>query len=171
MQSSPTQAADDPAADVQYSKKFHLWIDEPVDWKLKVRRLLLSGWCVAKTGPALTAVRARLSGRTFDSRFDRDRPEVADYLQKPDAPRFCGCRVDVEGPYGRRRLELQVTVDGSKWHKAFARTVEGPLSVSAAERALWGQIEERENQARFAFHVDRPADWDKPARLLHIGGW
>ncbi|HSH37992.1 MAG TPA: hypothetical protein VK993_04330, partial [Chthoniobacterales bacterium] len=68
----------DPAR-TQVSEKFHFWLDEPTDWSLKVRRLRLSGWCVAKKGPPLQAIRARLGGRTFEGRFDRDRPEVAEF--------------------------------------------------------------------------------------------
>ena len=171
MQSAPTQPAGEPAADIQFSKKFHLWLDEPADWNLKVCNLRISGWCVAKDGPPLVAIRARLGGETFQGRFDRDRAEVADYLQKTDAPRFCGFTVDVAVPHGRHRLALQVAGDGTNWMKAFARTVEGPFRVSANERLLWAQIEERENQARYAYHFSRPLDWNKPARRLHIAGW
>ena len=81
MASLPNSAAQNSPADAQFSKKFHLWLDEPLDWRLKLRNLRISGWCVAKNGPPLTAIRARLAGRVFDGRFDRERPEVADYLQ------------------------------------------------------------------------------------------
>ena len=49
----------------QFSKKFHFWLDEPADWGRSVRWLRLSGWCVAKSGHPLTAIRATLRGRTF----------------------------------------------------------------------------------------------------------
>ena len=171
MQNSPTQAARNSPTDAQFSKKFHLWLDEPLDWNLKVRRLRLSGWCVAKYGAPLTAIRARLGGKVFEGRFDRDRAEVADYLQKPDAPRFCGFTVDVEVPFGRRRLELQASADGLAWQKVFACSVQGPLMVSQAEHRLWQTIEEHENQSRFEYHIDRPSDWEKPLRRIHIAGW
>jgi len=165
------QPADDSAADIQFSKKIHLWLDEPADWNLKVRHLRLSGWCVAKNGPPLVAIRAHLGGETFPGQFDRDRAEVADYLQKRDAPRFCGFTVDLTVPHGRHRLQLQVARDGTDWIKAFARNVEGPVRVSTAERLLWAKIEERENKARYVYHFSRPLDWNKPARRLHIAGW
>lgn len=39
MRRSPTPPTD--AAGQQVSRKFHLWLDEPLDWNLKVRRLRL----------------------------------------------------------------------------------------------------------------------------------
>ena len=68
----------------QFSKKFHFWLDEPADWSRSVRWLRLSGWCVTKSGQPLTAIRARLRGRTFQGRFDRQRPEVAAYTGVPE---------------------------------------------------------------------------------------
>lgn len=49
-----------PPAGQQVSKKFPLWLDEPLDWNLKVRRLRLSGWCVAKDGAPRTRVRGQI---------------------------------------------------------------------------------------------------------------
>ena len=171
MHSLPNSAAHNSPADAQFSKKFHLWLDEPLDWKLKVRRLRISGWCVAKEGAPLTAIRARLGGKIFDGRFDRERPEVAEYLRKSDAPRFCGFTVDVEVPFGRKRLEVQARADAGDWLKVFACTVEGPLFVSDTERQLWRRIDERENQSRYVYHLSQPEDWQKPVRRLHIAGW
>ena len=171
MQKPLPLSAQNAPADAQLSKKFHLWLDEPLDWKLKVRRLRISGWCVARYGPPLTAIRARLGGRVFQGRFDRERPEVADYLQKPDAPRLCGFTLDVEVPFGRKRLEVQATASADEWQKVFACSLEGPLFVSKAERRLWRQIEERENQSRYRYHLSRPHDWTRPAHRLHIAGW
>ena len=171
MQKPLPLSAHTPPANAQFSKKFHLWLDEPMDWQLKVRRLRISGWCVAKHGPPLTAIRARLGGKVFEGLFDRERPEVADYLQKPDAPRFCGFTLDVDVPFGRKRLEIQASSAPHDWQKVFACTVKGPLFVSEAERRLWSHIEARENQSRYRYHLSRPLDWSKPVHKLHITGW
>ena len=175
MDDSAAQPSPNSPADAQYSKKFHFWLDEPLDWKLKLRKLRLSGWCVAKQGPPLTAIQARVGGRIFEGRFDRERADTAEFLAryhgKPDAPRFCGFTVDVEVPFGRKRLELQATATGSTWQKVFACMVEGPLFVSEAERQFWAAIEQRDYGNRYEYHIDRPADWEKPVRRLHIGGW
>ncbi len=171
MSSSAIPAAVDATARVQFSDKFHLWLDEPADWSGKLRRLRLSGWCVAKRGAPLVAIRACIGGKTFDGEFDRERSEVAGYLGMPDAPRWCGFTVDVQIPFGRKRLELQVAAADGKWRKAFARNVTGPLVVGKTERALWQKIEEADAQKRFAFFLSRPADWEKPMRELCIEGW
>lgn len=161
-------SSDDHAARVQVSKQFFLWFDEPADWNAKLRKLRLSGWCVAKQGAPLTAIRASLRGRMFEGRFDRERPEVAAYVGVPAAPRWCGFTVDLQVPFGRGRLEFQVARAAGQWQKAYARDVWGPLRVSPEERGLWKRIEARD---RFACFIDRPADWLQPARTLYISGW
>ncbi|MFN2509158.1 MAG: glycosyltransferase family 2 protein, partial [Chthoniobacterales bacterium] len=141
------------------------------DWNLKLRRLRLSGWCIAKKGAPPAAIRARVGGRIFDGRFDRKRADAVAYVGLPDAPRWCGFTVDAEIRFGRKRLELQVAANDGRWHKAFARTVCGPLLVSAAERKLWQQIDEADAQRRYVLSFSRPADWAKPARILYLAGW
>ncbi len=158
-------------ARAQVSRKFHLWLDEPRDWSQRVRRLRLSGWCVAKHGAPLVRLRARLRGEIFPGVFDRARPEVAAYLALPDAPRWCGFTVDVVVPFGRGRLELQVARADGAWQKAFACDVRGPLRESATERKLWRALEEREASMRFAFHLDRPANLAAPASRQFLAGW
>lgn len=170
MQSPPTKAARDTVR-AQSSDKFHLWLDEPADWNLKVRRLRLSGWCVAKKGPPLVGIRARVAGEVFAGRFDRERPEVGPFIGVQDAPRWCGFTVDAEVPVGRRRLELQVRAEGGEWQKAFARNVSGPLRVGAAELRLWEGIDDADARWRYVIHFSRPRDWNKPVRQLHLAGW
>ncbi|MBA3882671.1 MAG: hypothetical protein H0X73_08150 [Chthoniobacterales bacterium] len=133
MRRSPTP----PPAGQQVSKKFHLWLDEPLDWNLKVRRLRLSGWCVAKDGAPRTRVRGQIGAATFYGQFDRDRPDVVQFLNVPEALRWCGFAVDVVVPFGRKRLELEVATADGEWQKAYARTVVGPLRIGPAERELW----------------------------------
>src|ERR1044072_1760330 len=77
-------------ADAQFSKKLHFGLGGPADWSQAVRRLRLAGWCVAKNGEPLTAIRATVRGQTYDGRFDRERGEVGAHIGMPDAPRWCG---------------------------------------------------------------------------------
>ena len=159
------------AARTQVSKQFFLWLDEPLAWEPKVRRLRLSGWVVAKRGEPITAIRVVVRGRIFGGRFDRDRPEVAKHVGIPDAPRWCGFTVDVRVPFGRGRIELQVARADGRWQKAYARDVWGPVLASAAERASWRKTKEADAARHFAFWFDRPADWSQPTRHLHVSGW
>ncbi|MDP9005194.1 MAG: hypothetical protein M3N12_10460 [Verrucomicrobiota bacterium] len=158
-------------AKAQYSKKFHFWLDEPSDWNLRVRQLRMSGWCVAKSGPPITAIRARLRDRTFEGRFDRERPEVGAYIGMPDAPRWCGFTVDVEVPFGKGRLELQVAQESDPWQKVFATGVRGPLFVGVAERERRREVDLAYAPARYFFWFDRPEHWDRPTSTLYITGW
>ena len=158
-------------AKAQYSKEFHFWLDEPADWNLRVRQLRMSGWCVAKSGPPITAIRATLRDRTFEGRFDRERAEVGAYIGMPDAPRWCGFTVDVEVPFGKGRLELQVAQGSDPWQKVFATDVRGPLFISAAELEQRREADLAYAPARYFFWFDRPDHWDRPTSTLYISGW
>ncbi|MEY2564899.1 MAG: hypothetical protein QOH88_3092 [Verrucomicrobiota bacterium] len=158
-------------ARAQYSKKFHFWLDEPADWNRRVRHLRMSGWCVAKDGPPITAIRARLRDRTFEGSFDRERAEVGAYIGMPDAPRWCGFTVDVEVPLGKGRLELQVAQGSEPWQKVFATDVRGPVFVSAAELEQRREADLAYAPARYFFWFDRPDRWERPTSTLYISGW
>ncbi len=155
----------------QFSKKFHFWLDEPADWSRRVRWLRISGWCVTKSGQPLTAIRARLHGRTFEGRFDRERPEVAAYTGVANAPRWCGFTLDIEVPFGKGRLEVQVAGPRDPWQKFFATDVRGPLFPDASERQQHLERTLAEAPGRYHFWFDRPARWDEPTSMLHIIGW
>ncbi|HEX8679445.1 MAG TPA: hypothetical protein VF683_05785, partial [Chthoniobacterales bacterium] len=117
--------AHDRAARKEVADQFALWIDEPADWKVKVRHLHISGWCVAKHGAPLTKVRATVRGRVFAGFFERDRPDVAAHLRLPDAPRRCGFTIDLRVPFGKHRLQLDVARDDEQWQTVYAREVAG----------------------------------------------
>jgi hypothetical protein len=155
----------------QFSKKFHFWLDEPADWSRRVRWLRISGWCVTKSGQPLTAIRARLHGRNFEGRFDRERPEVAAYTGVANAPRWCGFTLDIEVPFGKGRLEVQVAGPHVPWQKFFAADVRGPLFPDARERQQHLETTLAEAPGRYHFWFDRPAVWDEPTSMLHIIGW
>ena len=73
MQIPPPSPDAADGARVQISKQFHLQLDEPADWTSQVRRLRISGWCVAKHGePARRDPRA--TSRPDFSRLFRSRP-------------------------------------------------------------------------------------------------
>lgn len=171
MRSLEQISVSDAAARVQISKQFFLWLDEPLDWSLPVRRLRLSGWVVAKRGEPLTQIRGRLRGRVFPGRFDRERAEVAQHVGILDAPRWCGFTLDVRVPFGKRRLELQVARADGRWLKAYARDVRGPFIISRAEERLQRALEEAATRTEFPAYIDWPEDWTRPVRQLYIAGW
>lgn len=161
----------DTAARVQVSQRVVLWLDEPLDWSQPVRRLRISGWVVVKNGEPLVALRATLRGRTFAGRFDRYRPEVAEYSRISAAPAWCGFTVDLRVPFGKGRLELQVARADGVWIKAYARDLVGPLFITAKERRSWPNDDSAFTRGSFSCWFDEPADWSRKARHLHLSGW
>ncbi len=89
----------------------------------------------------------------------------------PDAPRWCGFTVDVHVPFGRGRVELQVARADGKWFKAYARNVWGPFFVRAREGTEERERETADQQRRFRYWFDGPADWSQPTRDLRVSGW
>lgn len=172
MRNSEQPAPSDPAAKAPAPKtKVHLCFDEPTDWSQRVRWLRLSGWCVAASGEPLTAIRARVRRRIFLGSFDRERPDVAEHLRMPEAPRSCGFTVDLRVPPGKADLELQVAGADGRWRKVFARTLNGPWFSSGTQRDWQREIDLPDANAHYDFWFDRPVDWSKPASILHISGW
>ena len=161
----------DTTGDPQYSKKFLLWLDEPVDWKQMARRWRFSGWCIAQNGRPLPAIRASIRGQTFETLLDRDRPDVVEGFHLSKAVERCGFVLDLTVPRGKSRVELQAEGPDGEWRKVFARTVRGPLFTGAAERTRWVEIDLADARAHFDWWFDRPADWNRPARTLYISGW
>lgn len=148
---------------LRHSKQFSFWLDEPASWERKVRRLRLSGWCVGRDGRVPASIRAILRLRVFTSGFDRDRPDVVQNLGLTSDSLRCGFTLEVRVPFGRNKLLLEVVDAQGKTHSVFARQVVGPLMISAEERELEQQAAEAEARSRFAFSIDRPADWQPPA--------
>lgn len=175
MAQKQRRRASERAARKEVADQFALWIDQPADLDLKVRHLHMSGWCVAKQGQPLREIRARLSGRISAGAFDRERPDVAAFLQLPDAPRSCGFTIDVRVPFGEHRLELDVSRGDGEWHNVYARDVAGPLFVTPAERRLASDIAQFDgasgrNRLQFWIHPE-PGAWPKRKRHLRIEGW
>lgn len=153
--------------------EFLFGLDEPTDWQRKVRHLRLRGWCVAKEGEQPVTLRARLRGRIFKTHFNRERPEIAAQLGLTNAPTRCGFRLDLEVPFGKSSLELEVARANGEWNPVLARDVRGPLFLSAAERNELRRRDEAANWKQHPFHIDRPAecDWELRRRRLRITGW
>ena len=171
MRDSEQSAPPGPKVKVPASKEFSLCVDEPADWSKRVRWLRLSGWCVATSGEPLTAIRARLRGKVFPGSFDRERPDIADHLAMPSAPRWCGFTVDLRVPPGKGHLELEVAGADGRWRKAFARTIYGPWFSSTTKQERKRKNDLADAPARYDWCFDRPANWNQPARTLYISGW
>lgn len=154
---------------IQASKEFLLGLEEPIDWDKRVRWLRLSGWCVAVKGMPVESIQATLRGKVYLGLFNRERPDVANHLQMPTAPRLCGFSVMVRVPPGKSVLELKVARADKQLHRVFTHTVHGTQFMTRRD-------EEREHalvsaKDHYDFWFDQPLDWTQPTSTLHISGW
>ena len=156
--------------------EFSFFLDHPTDWSRKVRRLRLTGWCVANEGEPLVAIRAQLHGKIFEGHFNCERADVAAHLGLGSTRLRCGFMIAVEVPHGTGQLEVRVARSDGLWRKVFAHEVTGPWRMSANERSqikTEAEIPGRmgESDSRFSFWLDQPKEWHHPIRHLRISGW
>jgi glycosyltransferase involved in cell wall biosynthesis len=152
----------------KHSKKFFFWLDQRPAWNWRRRQLRLSGWCVAKSGKSLIAIRARTGGKVFAVALDRERPEVHERLGLKDAPLRCGFVVDVSVRLRKTRLSLEVADEDQSWQEVFSTTMWGPFLTGVDDPGGWQELNAR---ARYDFWFEHPADWNVPTRTLYIAGW
>ncbi|MGH8093927.1 MAG: glycosyltransferase family 2 protein [Chthoniobacterales bacterium] len=107
--------------------RIDFWLDRPAVWSRKVRHLRLSGWCLATTGPEITAVRARLRGKEFSARFGLVRPDIAVLFGNKPGSLGSGFTVDVLVPPGRAGLILEARSGEGPWETFFTHPLRGPL--------------------------------------------
>lgn len=148
--------------------EFRFWLDEPAAWDRPVRILRVSGWCVSKNAARLVAIRARVGNAIHERRFDRERPDVPDYVGIPGAPRWCGFSIELELPPGAHRLALDVSAGDGKWREVFATTTIGAAELTPEESAA---LATRPQLDRFDIWFDRPANWAAPGSVFYISGW
>lgn len=153
------------------SDKLLFWLDEPAVWTREFRRVRLTGWCVGQGAQPLVAIRARIGRRIFEGRFDRERLDVLQHLEMPTAPAYCGFTLDVLLPWKSKKLLVEVADADRRWHVVYSKTVCGPFRVGNRERELWREMEAADARRRYSFWFDRPSDWNKPVRMLHVSGW
>ncbi|MFL6537450.1 MAG: glycosyltransferase [Chthoniobacterales bacterium] len=146
------------------STKFRFWLDEPATWDGRSRRVRLSGWCVAREGGPLQKIRAAVGRDLVERTFDRERPEVAEYLGDSNVPRWCGFTMEIVVPPGKHRLYVEAAAD-EDWREVFSGEVGGP-DYDPTDAAL-----DSIDTDRFDTWFDSPADWGRPAKTLYITGW
>jgi glycosyltransferase involved in cell wall biosynthesis len=157
-----------PESKPRISNKFHFFLDEPRSWDCAAYRLRLSGWCVAKQGPPLVAVRARVGKYIVERRFDVERPDVAAYIGLANSPAWCGFRMEIQVPPRKNRLELEARTEGGKWQQVFSIDVRAPHFPVAKDELL---MHASDSADRFPVHIDQPAEWKRPRGTLYVSGW
>ena len=110
------------------------WIDQPHDWQKLSRRFHVSGWCFAKNGEKIDAIRARVGTREFPGNFGLFRPDVAASCGDREVTFKSGFDVAVELPRTRSILKLEALHGREQWNEIFSRTVRAPwISFGAAK--------------------------------------
>ncbi|MFL6582930.1 MAG: glycosyltransferase [Chthoniobacterales bacterium] len=170
MDSSAATAAP-PARLVSRREKFQFHLEEPADWSAPKRHVRCTGWCVAASGKPLTAIRAVVRRKIFESVFDRYRPDVLEHLEMLEATPYCGFDFEITVPPGKTSLRLEVAGTDRQWRRVFSTELRGPLVESRAERERWCETVRQRTRQRFDVWFDRPQDWSRPSDTLYIAGW
>jgi O-antigen biosynthesis protein len=118
---------------------FVCWIDEPHNWRKLSRRFRVSGWCFAKNGEKIEAIRARVGSHDFPGHFGLFRPDVAALFGDREVTFKSGFDVAVEIPRATTRLRLEACDAGGFWREIFSQNVRAPLFGfrSLPTQGLW----------------------------------
>ena len=103
------------------------WLDQPRDWEKLPRRFQIAGWCFAKNGEPIEAIRARVGTREFPGNFGLFRPDVAASFGDREITFKSGFDVAVEAPRRRTTLRLEARDTRGEWKEIFSRKVRAPL--------------------------------------------
>ena len=103
------------------------WIDEPRDWNRLPRRFRLAGWCFAKSGAKIEAIRARVGNSEFNAKIGIFRPDVAISCGDSELIFKSGFELMVDLPRQRSTLRLEARHDDGEWREIFSRAVRPAL--------------------------------------------
>ena len=148
-------------------------LDVPQPWNAPTGVVHISGWCVDTMGERIDQVRARVGRRTFRAAFGILRPDLAQRF--PDLPVRARAvfGIALRVPPKARELSLEIKQNGQPWREFCRRKivrVDGEPVQKEIPRGIDFQAGPWE-RSRFEFWFDRPTDWSKRRRYLHISGW
>jgi glycosyltransferase involved in cell wall biosynthesis len=152
----------------KHSKKFFFWVDPRPSWNRRERTLRISGWCLARDGTPLTAIRARVRGENFQAGLDRERPEIAKYLGGSLSSVHAGFVIELKIPRRKTRLAFQAATTNGNWQEVFSRTIHGAAIFGPDDLRHWQAVNAR---VLYDFSIERPVNWNEPVRMLYIVGW
>ncbi|MGI8436358.1 MAG: glycosyltransferase family 2 protein, partial [Chthoniobacterales bacterium] len=84
-------------------------------------------WCLAISGPEITAVRARVRSREFPARFGTIRPDIAVLFENRPGALRSGFAAEVVVPPGRVQLVMEARSGDGPWESFFSHALRGPL--------------------------------------------
>ena len=129
-----------------------------------------------ETGEQIDGIRARIGRRKFPGNYGFERKDLgAIYGENPAFTRS-GFAIAVPLRPGKSLLALECKQPGGRWRRFFQQEVAGAKKndphaepLSPAEIGYF-TFNPRTN-ARLKFWLDRPNDWSRKVRYLHISGW
>ena len=152
---------------MKHSKKFFFRLDPQPVWNKSTRTLRISGWCVARDGTSLTAIRAR-NPEIVEAPLDRERPEIAKYFSGAQACAPCGFVLDLKVPKRPARLAFDAADAKGDWQQVFFTTTNGSAITGIDDHAHWDELNA---PMRYGFSFDHPTTWTEPRRMLYVAGW
>ena len=162
--------------DVQLNeaKGRYVWaVDVPHKWEVPVGPAHLSGWCVDTIGRPIEAVRARVGKRIFHATFGVPRTDLVQRYPLLRATARAVFGIALRVPRRPCRLSLELKQDDGRWREFLRRQII-PTALEPTRREQPCGIDFQagaQKRSRFEFWFDRPADWSKRRRYLHISGW
>jgi glycosyltransferase involved in cell wall biosynthesis len=109
------------------NSRIEFWLDRPLAWPTKARRLRVAGWCFAVSGDEIAEVRARVRKNLFPARFGKPRPDIGiRYKNRPGAFRS-GFSLNATIPPGRSEFIMEARSGDGLWETFFIHPVRGPI--------------------------------------------
>lgn len=162
--------------DVQYQEARRRYIsatDLPQPWSPPLGQSHISGWCVDTAGSRIEAIRGRIGRRTFPAVFGVPRPDLAETYPNLRVTARAVFGIALHVPASASQLSLELRQSEGGWREFYRRRI-APATPPSPPRDLPRGIDFQagsQQRSRFEFWFDRPADWSKRRRYLHISGW
>ncbi len=112
------------------------WIDSPASPEVDTTRLVVRGWCYARTGEKLKAIRARVGGKTHPGLYGLQRTDVFDVYKEAGAE-ISGYQIAVSLPARGGKCRLEVQVEAGEWLEFAVLDLKPKQTPSFAERWRW----------------------------------
>src|SRR5262245_34588362 len=96
-------------------RHFHSWLDWPIDDRVDTLRGVVRGWCYARSGRTIVAVRARVGVRVYRGTWGLERRDVS-AAGYPGAL-HSGFEIPVTLTPKQATCWLQVKLDDGQWYR------------------------------------------------------
>ncbi len=99
----------------EISNELVFGLDAPSNWTTPHDVLLIRGWCLARSGPEIVGVRAKVGRKSYFARYGLERPDLARAAGSLSAAMQCGFTVEIPVPRGASPVRLEAIAHGEAW--------------------------------------------------------